>query len=92
MSENLNVDPAGLSTAAASSDGLAAELGATPAAVGAGGGQATHAAVSALEAAIAAARSSQSERVALQAADMKSASSVYQSTDERAAGNLAETM
>lgn len=92
VAEDLNVDPAGLLTAAAGSDGIAAALGTTPSAVSAAGGQATHAAVSALDAAIAAARSSQSGRVAQQAADMQSASSNYQGTDERAADNLAGTM
>lgn len=92
MAEDLSVDPAGLLTATAASDGVAAALGATPSAGGAGGGQATHAAVSALDAAIAAARRSQSERVAQQAADMQSASNNYQSTDEGTADNLAETM
>lgn len=92
MAQDLNVDPAGLLTAAASSEEVAATLGASASAAGAGGGQATHAAVSALDAAIAAARESQSGRVAQQAADMQSASNNYQGTDECAADNLAETM
>ncbi|KUI13990.1 hypothetical protein AU193_08090 [Mycobacterium sp. GA-1285] len=92
MAENLDVDPTGLRTAAAGSDGLAAALGATPSAASAGGGQATHAAVSAMDAAIATARLGQSARISQQAADMQSAGSTYQSTDERAAGELAESM
>lgn len=92
MAENLNVDPEGLRTAAANSEGLAAALGGAAPAVGARGDQDTHAAVSALDVAIAAARSSQSGRVAQQAADMQSASTNYQGSDERAADHLAETM
>lgn len=60
---------------------------ALPIGSGAGGGQAMHAAVSALDAAIAAARGSQSGRVAQQAVDMQLASNNYQGTDERAADN-----
>lgn len=92
MAEDLNVDPAGLRAAAASSEGLAATLGTTPPAVSASGSQATHTAVSALDAAIAAARGSQSRRVAQQAADVQSASTSYRSSDDRSASNLAETM
>ncbi|MHC9296657.1 hypothetical protein ACRCUN_29690 [Mycobacterium sp. LTG2003] len=90
MANDLRVDPGGLRAGAISSEMIAAEL--TAETVDAALVSPTHTGVSAMDAAVSAARGRQSTRVSAQAGDMLAGASRFEAVDDETAGGLAELM
>ena len=90
MANDLRVDPGGLRAGATSSAMIAAEL--TAEKVDVGTHSPTHAGVSAMEVAVAAARVRQSSRVGALAGAMMAGAGQFESVDEQSAGGVAELM
>lgn len=91
MPEELHVDPEGLRTGAAVSDGLSGLLAAGVSGR-VGGGQDIHAAVRAVDAAVAATRDDQSGRLGEQVEDLRTGAARYDGSDEASARNIARSM
>ncbi|MBU8809133.1 hypothetical protein KL953_09510 [Mycolicibacterium goodii] len=90
MASDLRVDSGGLRAGAVSSEMIAAQL--TLGHVGVGTDSPTHAGVSAMDAAVTAARARQSTRISAQAADMLAGALLFETADEDSAGGMAELM
>jgi hypothetical protein len=90
MANDLRVDSGGLRAGANSSEMIAAEL--TVGYAGVGADSPTHVGVSAMDAAITAARARQSTRVSAQAADMLAGAIFFETADHESAGGMAELM
>lgn len=91
MADHLQVDPGGLTSAAADSHGVVASL-TSHESVRTGSGQPSDAGVSAVNAAVSSVRALQAGRVEQQANDMSTAANRYEHTDGRTAGTVAESM
>lgn len=92
MTGNLSVDDQGLKAAAAGSAEVAAALASATSAPPSSGNQASHAGVSAIDAALSSARDRQARRVSNHAQYMTVGSGVYRHTDDDAADAVTRTV
>ncbi|MGV0768700.1 hypothetical protein [Mycobacterium syngnathidarum] len=92
MTERLSVDDQGLNASASTSTEIAASLASPAAATADAGSQPSHAGVSAIDAALAAARDRQAARVSNHAQYLKIGSGVYRLTDDGAAAVVTRTV
>lgn len=88
----MEVSPEGLRSAAASGDGLADELAASPKASESSGGVPTAAAVRAVHALVSGVRGDYAAYLAQRSGSLSVGANGYENTDDRSAGNIAGTM